>query len=257
MILDVGDLVRNILRHRSHSSRGFTFSSLGVESSKLLFLFLGHLFQAQTDLSILIVDANHFDIDNLTDRYNLLGTINLVLGKFGDVQQPFEVFLHLHKCAEIGGLGDSSSHHRSDGVSIGNITNPGVLLHLLETEGNPLAILVDLKNHGMNLLTLLQLLGGVDDLAGPGHVTDMEQTIDAVLQLDECAVIGEVANLSADVVTHRVFLGNDFPGIHFHLLHAQTDLLLVLLDFKDDHINFLILFDDFTRIRNSSCPRHL
>ena len=83
------------------------------------------------------------------------------------MQQTLEVLIHLDKGAEVGGLGDGSPDHRAHHVGLRNETDPGILFHLLEAQCNALALLVDFKDHRMNLFTLLDLLRGVNDLASP------------------------------------------------------------------------------------------
>ena len=85
----------------------------------------------------------------------------------------------------------------------------------------------------------------------------MQKTVDAILEFDEGTVVGKIANLAADVVTHRVLLGNDLPGIHLDLLHAKADFLFVLLDLKDHHVHFLSLGYHFTGVGDSTGPGHL
>ena len=76
-------------------------------------------------------------------------------------------------------------------------------------------------------LALFQDLVRVADLAGPAHVGDMKQAVDAFLDLDEGAVVGEVADRPLDHRSGRILAGDLIPGIDLGLLHAQGDLLLV------------------------------
>ena len=62
----------------------------------------------------------------------------------------------------------------------------------------PLALLVDVEDLAGDLLALLHDLAGVADLAGPAHVADVQQAVDALLDLDEGAVVGQVADHAVD-----------------------------------------------------------
>ncbi len=71
---------------------------------------------------------------------------------------------------------------------------PRILVELLEAEADALLLLVDVQHDALDLVALLEHLVGVGDLLGPGHVRDVQQAVDARLDLDERAVVGEVAD---------------------------------------------------------------
>ena len=173
------------------------------------------------------------------------------------MKQPFEILFHLNKSPEVRGLGNFSSNHGSYRISLRDVANPRILFHLFESKSNPLAILIHLQNDRMDLVTFLDFLGRMDNLAGPGHIADMQKAVNPILEFDKCTVVCEVANLSADVVTDRVLLGNDLPGIHLDLFHSEADLLFLLLDFQDNHFDFLALLDNLFGIGDAARPGHL
>ena len=51
------------------------------------------------------------------------------------------------------------------------------------------------------------------DLLDPAHVADVQQAVDALLDLDEGAVVGQVANDAADDGAGRILLGDLVPGL--------------------------------------------
>ena len=108
-----------------------------------------------------------------------------------------------------------------------------------EAEADSLLLLVDFDDHAANHLALLEDLVGVGDLLGPGDVRDVEQTVDARLDLDERAVVGEVPDRAFDDRAGGVLLGDEFPGVDLDLLHAQGDLELLLVDVKDDDFDLV------------------
>ena len=73
---------------------------------------------------------------------------------------------------------------------------PGVRLELLDAQGELLVLLVDLQHDGLDLVALLEHLARVLDLLGPGDVGDVHQAVDALLDLDEDAEVGDVADLA-------------------------------------------------------------
>ena len=73
----------------------------------------------------------------------------------------------------------------------------------------------------------------------------MQQAVDAFFDLDERAVVGDVADLALDHGARRVLLGHLLPGILLDLLHAEADLLLVLVDLEDLDLDLLAGCDEF------------
>jgi hypothetical protein len=68
----------------------------------------------------------------------------------------------------------------------------------------------------------------------------VEQAVDAGLDLDERAVVGQVPDLALDDGARRVLLAHQLPRVDLGLLHAEADFLLVLVDLKDDDIDLLL-----------------
>jgi hypothetical protein len=56
---------------------------------------------------------------------------------------------------------------------------------------------------------------------GPAQVADMDQAIDAVLDFDERAEIGQVAYAAFHRHAHGIFIVQRIPGIGRQLPHAQ------------------------------------
>ena len=63
------------------------------------------------------------------------------------------------------------------------------------------------------------------DLLGPAHLADVDQTLDAGLELHEGAVVGEAHDLALDALADDVDLFGVVPGVFLGLLQAQADAL--------------------------------
>ena len=85
----------------------------------------------------------------------------------------------------------------------------------------------------------------------------MQQAVDAFLDLDERAVVGEVADLALDDGVGRVLLGHARPGVGLDLLHAEADFLLVLVDVQDDDLDLVAEVDQLGRMVDPPGPAHL
>ena len=122
----------------------------------------------------------------------------------------------------------------ADGVFGLNVV-PGIGQFLLQAEADPLFFFVDVEDNDVDFLADLEQFGRVAD-AAPGHVSDVQQTIQAV-EVDKSAEIGDVFDCAlADVARH-----------HFRqqLLAALGALLLDELAAREhDVLAFLIdLYD--------------
>jgi hypothetical protein len=62
---------------------------------------------------------------------------------------------------------------------------PRIGLDLLQTEGDLLVVLVDLQDHGLDLITDRDHLGRMANMPRPGHLGDVDESLDSLLQLHE------------------------------------------------------------------------
>ena len=68
------------------------------------------------------------------------------------------------------------------------------------------------------------------DVAGPGHLGDVDQSLDPLLQLHEGAVVGDRHNLAAHPRADRIAVLDVRPGVRQQLLQSQRDALPVPVD---------------------------
>ena len=78
----------------------------------------------------------------------------------------------------------------------------------------------------------------------------MNQTIDILFELEECAVISKAHNGATDTLTHRVAFGNLFPRVFGKLLDAETEL--VAIDTDDLHFHLVANFGVLRRVLHVS-----
>ena len=106
------------------------------------------------------------------------------------------------------------------------------------------------------------LLAGRDDLAGmdvllhPAHFGDVDQALDAGLQLDERAVIGDIRDRSLELAANRVFGLDAAPWIGAELLHAEADALRLRIDADDLHLHGVADVQNLGRMVDA-LPRHV
>ena len=99
---------------------------------------------------------------------------------------------------------------------------PRVRLGLLETQREPAPFLVDLEHDALDPVADVEHLGRVLDALGPGHLGDVDQALDALLDLDEGAVVGQADDLAANARVRRVLGRGVLPRIVLQLLEARA-----------------------------------
>ncbi len=84
----------------------------------------------------------------------------------------------------------------------------------------------------------------------------MHQTFDARLDLDECAVIGDVGNLAEHAAVGRVTTGDVVPRIFAQLLQAEADAVTLAIELQHAHVQLVADVDDFGRMAHA-LPGHV
>ena len=79
---------------------------------------------------------------------------------------------------------------------------PGIRLQLLDSEREPTFLGLDVQDHRLRHLPFLQQLRGVLDALGPGEVADVHQPVNAFLDLEEHAEIGQLAHTAFHHAAH-------------------------------------------------------
>src|SRR5262249_11550383 len=112
-------------------------------------------------------------------------------------------------------------------------------LRFLRLAGEPAAE-SDLAVGGVHTEDLdLDLVAGLDDVLGAldlvvGQLADVQQALQAGLQLDEDPEVGELGDLALLDLTWAVASGDvALPGVVVHLLEAQRDALAFLVHVED------------------------
>ncbi len=84
----------------------------------------------------------------------------------------------------------------------------GLAHGLLEAEADAALLRIDVEHHHLDLLAGRDDLAGMDVLLGPAHLGDMDQALDAGLQLDEGAVIGDVGDAALEACAPAGYLSS-------------------------------------------------
>ena len=130
-------------------------------------------------------------------------------GHLGDVHQALDGLAQLDEGAERDGLGDLAVDDGADRVALDQL-DPRILGGLLQTQGDALALQIDVQNLDLDLVADLDDLGRMVDVV-PGQLGDVDQTVDAA-QVNEGAEVDDAGNRALE--THALGqLGEDLGAL--------------------------------------------
>ena len=110
---------------------------------------------------------------------------------------------------------------------------PRIAHGLLEAERNAALDRIDFEHLNFDFLRGRNDLAGMHVLLGPRHFRDVDQALDARLELDEGAVVGDVGDAALEARIDRVFGLDALPRIVQQLLHAERDAVGLVVDLDD------------------------
>ena len=173
--------------------------------------------QREREPPALAVDLDDLDVDRLALRDDLARVLDVMLRELGDVHEPLDPGQDLDERAEGDDLRDAALDDVVLVVALEHLL-PRVVLGLLQTERDPLAVAVDVEHLDLDGLADLEDLGRMVDVR-PGELRDVDQAVHAV-EVDEGAEVDDVRDLALD----------DVAG-----LEPVEDLLALLLALLLEH----------------------
>ena len=171
------------------------------------------------------------------------------------MHQAVDVAGQADEDAEVGDRLDLAADLVAAVVVLGEFL-PRIGLALLEAERDAAALLVDIQHHDFDFVAGVHDLGRVDVLVGPVHFGHVHQALDAVFDLDEGAVVGDVGDLAEHAGVGRVAPCNVLPRISAQLLEAERDARALAIELEDAHIDLVADLDHFGRMLDA-LPGHV
>ena len=156
---------------------------------------------------------------------------------------------------EIGDVPHVALDLGADGVGLGERL-PRIDDALLEAEADAALVGVDVEHHHLDLLAGRDDLAGVDVLLRPAHFGDVDEALDARLEFDEGAVVGDVGDAAAEPGARGVFQLHAVPRVGLELLHAERDALGLDVEADDLDLDGLADGEDLARVVDPA-PGHV
>src|SRR6185436_19987388 len=216
------------------------------------------LLDAQRHLRLLAVEV---DVQNdRLDLVALLIELRRVLhalgpGQIRHVNEAVDALLDLHEDAEVRDVADHALHDGAGRVLLLQ-RRERVRLQLLDAEADAVLARVDVEYDRLDGVADGDDLRRVLDPAGPRHLGDVDQALDALFQLDERAVVLQRDDLAAHDGAGRVLRLRVRPRILADLLEAQGDPLGVGVELQHLHAHVIADLEQLGGVRDAA-PRHI
>src|ERR1700685_819061 len=95
------------------------------------------------------------------------------------------------------------------------------------------------------------------DAFGPTQITDVDQTVDAVLDFDKCSEVGQVSHPAFNRGADGVFFVQGVPRVGRKLPHAQRNPALLRMHVQHDAVHVVADVHQLRRMLHAFGPRHL
>src|SRR5580704_9250934 len=200
---------------------------------------IGKLFDAERDALLFDVDVEHLRPDLVA----LLVLLDHLLARpfpveIGEVHHAVDVAVEAEEQAELGLVLDFAFDHRAGWIFLDEHL-PRIAHGLLEPERDAALDRIDLEHLHFHFLRRRDDLAGMHVLFGPRHFGDVDQALDARLQFDERAVVGDVGDAAGESGADRILGLDALPRIVEQLLHAQRDAVGLVVDLDDLDLHLL------------------
>src|SRR5690242_15734102 len=202
------------------------------------------------------LEHTHLEVHPFIDHVGRAGDLLACRAELRDRNEALDVVADVDDDALVHQPHDLARDVGANRVGLTN-AEPRILLRLLEAKRDPLVLGVDVENHHIDGVALLDDLRRMLHSLRPAHVGDVNEPVDARLDLHERAEARQVAHLPRDSRADRILERQDHPGILLGLFHAERDLLLVRIDLEHDGFDRLTDRDELRRMSNVSRPAHL
>src|SRR5690349_10771913 len=143
----------------------------------------------QSDLFVFGIDAKNAEFHLLSELHCVLRLGNAIFRKLRNMTEAFEVIAQFYKRTKARETGNLSFHQIAGLVSYNEVI-PRIRFEILNRKRHAPVLRIDTGDNRFDLLALLQNLSGMLDATRPRNVRNMNQAVDAILDLDESAEIG-------------------------------------------------------------------
>src|SRR6478672_10510114 len=203
----------------------------------------------------LAIGADDLGLDIIAHLEVVRGVVHAIARDVAGGDVAFHAALEL----DGGALGVDFLHLAADDGTTGVARHVGahrILLELLDAQADALAFRIDRQHDRFQRVALLVVAGDV--LAGrvPADVGQVDQTVDAAVQADEDAEVGDRLDLARHLVVLLVDRGEGLPRIAGDLLDAERDAATLLVHVQHHDLQLVTDLHDLGRVDVLVGPVH-
>ena len=214
------------------------------------------LLDAQREAAVLRLDAEN----NSLHLFALLHHFRRMLDALGpaqvrDVNQTVDAVFNLDEGAKVGQVAHPALNDCPGRILLGQVL-PRVVEQLFHAQRDAAVGRIHAQHHCIHLVGRLDQLGRMLEALRPGHFRKVNQPLDALLQLNERAVVGDRKNAAMDARAHRVALCRIQPRVRRQLLESQRNPLLVLVELEHLHLDLIAHIHQVAGMRQPA-PAHV
>ena len=207
-------------------------------------------------MTVFAVDAGDFRFDFIALVERRAGVLDALARNLRGAQIALDARRQLHRRALCRHLPDRAFDRAALAVG-GDENHERVLGHLLQTERDALAPGVHRQHHHGQFVALFEL--GDHLVAGPvpRQIRQMHQTVDAALDADENAEVGDGADAPGDDIAFLVRGSEFLPRIGRALLHAERHASAFRVDVQHHDFHLVADMADLAGVDVAVGPVHL
>src|SRR6201991_3725580 len=246
-------LVHLLLEERAELGRA-TSSGL-VIGHRIGQIFLVLRADRQLELAALAIHAGELRLDRIADLQVLRGIVHALLGDIVRANVALDTFAEIHDRPLGVDFLDRAVQDRAARIR-GHELTERILLHLLDAEGDALALRIDGQDHGLDFVALLEVENEVFTRCLPRDVGQVDETVDAAFQTDEDTEIGDRLDLAGNLVALLVHGGERFPRVRAGLLDTEGDTATLFIDVEDHDFRLVTDLHDLGRVDVFVGPVH-
>ena len=194
--------------------------------------------------------------DGLAFLHDIAHIADPLSAELRDVNEPFDVVVELYESTIFHNLDHRNLYDLTDREPLLN-GGPWIITQLLDTEGESLALGIDIQYDSVDLITDVVHLFWIGCTAGPGQIRYVNETVDTLVEADEETEVRYVLDLSNNLGSFWIFLLDNFPGVVLGLLHTERDATCFQIDLKNNGPDFVANLKHLRWMLDAACPGHL
>src|ERR1022692_3814699 len=210
---------------------------------------------ADAESHLLFFRAHLDDLEIVLDTGFKVQGLPVSVHGFRLVAQTFHAFCDLDKGSKRRHSQHFAVNHIAD-VMRREESLPDIGLKLLYSQRQTPLVGLNGQHDGFHAITFFQNFGRMLHALGPAQVADVNQTVDAILDFDKRAEIGQIAHPAFHGHAHGILVVQRIPGIRCQLPHAERNAALARIYIQHNTFHLIAHINQLGGMLHAFRPRH-